>query len=155
MATGDVGVAGGTFTGAVTAWVAQTKARTLAVRNEAAQRIVEEMNTAGPSVANPGGGQGGHVPVDTGFLHASLLAINGTALPSVRMNPSPDARYSYDEGQVGLVIADAAITDTLTFVYTANYSKYMEEKYAFVRLAAQNWPAIVQQTVADAKSRVK
>lgn len=146
-------MAQGSFSASVGAWVAQTKARTLAVRNEAAQRIVEEMNTAGPSVANPGGGQGGHVPVDTGFLRASLLAINGTALPSVRMNPSPDARYSYDEGQVGLVIADAAITDTLTFVYTANYARFMEERYAFVRLAAQNWQNTVATVAREAQAR--
>ena len=146
-------MAQGSFSAKVGAWVAATKARTLAVRNESAQRIVEEMNTAGPSVANPGGGQGGHLPVDSGFMRASLLAINGTALPSVRLNPSPDARYSYDEGQVGLVIADAAITDTLTFVYTANYSKVMEEKYAFVRLAAQNWQNTVATVAREAQAR--
>ena len=146
-------MAQGSFSAKVGAWVAATKARTLAVRNESAQRIVEEMNTAGPSVANPGGGQGGHLPVDSGFMRASLLAINGTALPSVRLNPSPDARYSYDEGQVGLVIADAAITDTLTFVYTANYSKVMEERYAFVRLAAQNWQNTVATVAREAQAR--
>jgi len=146
-------MAQGSFSGAVGAWVSASKQRVLAVRNEAAQRIVEEMQTPGPSVANPGGGQGGRLPIQTGFLRASLLAINGTALPSVRLNPNPDARYTYDEGQVGLVIADAAISDTLSFIYTANYSKYMEEKYAFVRLAAQNWGNIVATVAREAQAR--
>ena len=148
-------MAQGSFAASVGAWVAETKQRTLAVRNEAAQRIVEEMQTPGPSVAYPGGGQGGHLPVDSGFMRASLIAINGVSLPSQRMNPGGEQKYTYDDGQTSLVIADAAITDTLTFVYSAAYARKMEEKYAFVRLAAQNWQRVVTEVVADVKSRVK
>lgn len=144
-------MAQGSFGASVGAWVAQTKARTLAVRNESAQRIVEIMQTPV--------GAGGNLRVDTGFLRASLLAINGTALPPVRLNPSPDARYTYDEGQVGLVIADAAITDVLTFVYTANYARPREygsrgqSGDRFVALAAQQWGRVVAEVAREAQAR--
>lgn len=143
-------MAQGSFTGVVTAWVAQTKARQIAVRNESAQRVVEIMQT--PVAA------GGRMRVDTGFLRASLVAINGDALPSQVIHPGGQS-YTYDGGQTSLVIAGADLTDTLTFVYTANYARPREYGARgqpgdrFVGLAAQQWQRVVTEVVAEAQTR--
>jgi hypothetical protein len=143
-------MAQGNFAASVGAWAAKSRARILAVRNESAQRVVEVMQTP---IA-----QGGNLRVDTGFLRASLVAINGTGLPT-QVSHGGGERYTYDAGQVGLVILDADVSDTLTFVYTANYAKPREYGSrgqpgdAFVRLAAQQWGRIVAEVVTEAKAR--
>jgi hypothetical protein len=137
----------------VAADVATTKARMLAIRNEAAQRTIEIMQTPGPSVANPGASAGGAMPIDSGFLRASLMAGLGGANFALKDNPNPDGRHRYDGGEVALVIASADLNDTITAVYTARYARIVEERYAFVRLAAQRWPQTVDGVVAEVKAR--
>lgn len=143
-------MAQGSFAAAVGAWAAQTKGRVLAVRNEAAQRVVEVMQTPVSL--------GGNLRVDTGFLRASLVAINGSSLPALTENPG-DRQFSYDGAQVQLVIAEAAITDSLIFVYTANYARPREygsrgqSGDRFVALAAQQWQRIVSEVVTEARQR--
>lgn len=144
------------------------KERRDAVFHGAAERVVEVMNEPGPSVArtkqaiSKGFGVGksgraskaaygpvqaaggfGRVPVDTGFLRASLVAVKGSNLPPLREPPEGRRSFAFNDGAINLVINSAAITDTITVVYTAKYAKVMEERYAFVRLAAQQWPQIV------------
>lgn len=139
------------YTAQVAKQIATTKARMLAVRNEAAQRTVERMQEPV--------GAGGNMPVDTGFLRASLQAGIGDVQFSVRENPGGDAKHSFDLGEVSLVIASADLSDTITAVYTANYARHQEygargrEGRGFVRLAAQQWPRIVEEVVAEVKAR--
>lgn len=101
-------MAQGSFSSAVSAWVKETKEREIAVRNLAAQRVIEAMQEPGPSMAtaakavSSGVGLGkvkkdgsrgvsrrafgpianpggsGNVPVDTGFLRSSLVVGIGS-----------------------------------------------------------------------------
>lgn len=146
-------MAQGRFAAQVDAWTRKTKARMDAVRKESAQRVVEIMQTPGPSVANPGASGGGRLPIDTGFLRSSLQGVIGDALPAVRFKPEGDRKHSYDGGQVNLTIAGSTLGDTIVVAYTANYAKFAEARYAFVRLAAQQWPRVVNEVVREAKSR--
>lgn len=191
-------MAQGSFTAGVNAWVAETKQRMSLVRREAAQRVVEIMQTPGPSVAtvkkaisagaglgrikkngdrgvskkafgpipNPGGT--GNLPVVSGFLRASLMGVIGEGTFTATEPPKDGSGFSYDAGQINLVIAGSKLTDTITVAYTAAYARRMEygfkgtdslgRKYnqpgrAFVRLAAQQWGRVVQEVSAEAQTR--
>lgn len=141
----------GSFEAQVGAWVAATKQRVVAVRNESAQRIVE--------IAQRPIAAGGRMRVDTGFLRASALATTSSALPGPIFKPDGDVRHSYDSGQIALTIAGADLEDVITIVWTANYAR--PRNYGsrgqpgdhFRDLAAQQWTNIVSQVAAEAQSR--
>jgi hypothetical protein len=181
----------GSFKAQVDAWVAETKARMVAVRNGAAQRTIAVMQEPGPSkatvkkavaagaglgklrkdgtrgvskrafgpVPNPGGS--GNLPVDTGFLRASLVATVGKANFTLRDRPVQRRRrtYQYDDSEVVFAISDAKLNDPIEAVYTARYARVVEygsrgrAGRRFVALAAQQWPRIVAEVVAEAKAR--
>ena len=65
----------------VDAWTKKSTARVTAVVQESTQRLIEQANTVGPSVANPTGGAGGKMPIDTGFLRASM-AVSFDGMPA-------------------------------------------------------------------------
>lgn len=140
-----------TFSAQVDGWVRATKERSEAVFKESAQRVVEVIQKPGPSVANPSGGAGGNMPIDTGFLRASLQGSLNGGLPALRDNPG--GSHNYDGGQINLVIAGAKLGDTITMAYGANYARFMEERYAFVRLGAQQWQQVVNEVANEAKGR--
>lgn len=189
-------MAQGPFSAGVTAWIAETRERMAAVRQEAAQRVVEIMQTPGPSVAtvkkaisagaglgrvkkngdrgvskkafgpipNPGGT--GNLPVDSGFLRASLMGVIGEGTFTATEPPKDGSGFSYDAGQINLVIAGSKLTDTITVAYTAAYARRMEygfkgtdslgRKYnqpgrAFVRLAAQQWQRVCTEVATEAQ----
>ena len=129
----------------------ETKARQEAVFKESAQRVVEVMQTPVS--------QGGNLPVDTGFLRASLTGILGGGLPIARDNPTGGGSFSYTGEQINLVIASADIGDTITVAYVARYAVHVEygaqgrPARRFVALAAQQWPSIVQDVTLEAKAR--
>lgn len=139
------------FSAAVGAWVAETKERMVAVRNIAAERTIEFMQ-------NPVG-RGGNMPVDTGFLRASLQASIGRAAFVPRANPGAGS-FAYEPGEVTMVLIRARITDPVEVVYTANYARHVEygamgrPGRAFVRLAAQTWQRNVDLAAAELRTRV-
>ncbi len=150
----------GSFAADVGAWAAQTRERMEAIRRESAQRVVEIMQTP---VA-----MGGNMPVDTGFLRASLQGQVGMGNFSAKLKPEGAAKFTYDGGEVSLVIASAGPADPITFGYTAAYARRMEygfkgtdslgRKYnqpgrAFVRLAAQQWQRVVTEVATEAQKR--
>ncbi len=144
-------MAQGSFSAAVSAFVKETKARQEAVFKESVQRVVEVMQTP---VA-----KGGNMPIDTGFLRASLLAVIGDQLPVTRDAPAAGGRFEYTGDQVNLVIATADLNDTITVAYTANYARHVEygargrPGRRFVFLAAQQWPRIVEEVAREAQAR--
>ena len=172
------------FAAAVDEWVQQTKARAEVVFHESAQRVVSEMQEPGPSKAtvkkaiagavglkgkgkkaarvgpipNPGGS--GNLPVDTGFLRASLIAST-SIMPTIREgNVGEDGKsYQYTEDQIALVIAGADLGQTLYLGYTAAYARHIHygtkkgvTGRQWVTLAAQRWPQIVAQVTAEARA---
>ena len=149
----------GSFSAQVNDWVKGSKARMVAVRNEAAQRTIEIMQTP---VA-----KGGNLPVDTGFLRASLKAAIGTANFQEIENDA-SASLTYNPEDISLIISGADISDTIEAVYTAKYARRMNYGFSgedslgrvynqaprlFVDLAAQQWPQIVDQVAREAEGR--
>lgn len=138
------------FAAALDDWVLETKERTLAVFRGSAQEIIEVMQKP---VA-----EGGNMPVDTGFLRASLqVNLNGW-VPTNRENPKPDAPKgsldTFNSTVAELVIAGAKLGDTVYASYSAKYAGHIEygtskaDPRAFVRLAMAQAETIVQhQTV--------
>lgn len=135
---------GTVFAAKVSEWVANTKGALKAVRDEAAQRVIIAANT--PI------GQGGNLPVDTGFLWSSgHTSINGQ-FPELVPNPKSGS-HTWEPNNMILTIQGADLKDTITFAYAANYAIYQEYKHRFVGLAVQQWPQIVDQVCKEAKFR--
>lgn len=123
------------FSATVSDWAKKTEARTLAVFQTAVQDLIGDAQT--PRA------KGGNMPVDTSFLRNSgQAALND--IPAGDANPN-------NMTAVPLVISRAQIGDRVVFGWTANYAQYMEARYAFMRLAAQNWA----QHVKNANRKVK
>lgn len=144
----------GEFTARINGWVAATKERQTVVFQNSAERLLEEVTRPGPSVANPGASGGGNMPIDTGFLASSLQVVIGQGVAVLVANPAPEGKFSYDSAATSLVIQNAKIGDTLTASFAAEYAIIMEARYAFVRLAAQRWPQIVEEESARAETAV-
>lgn len=139
------------FSGQIDEWVMQTQQRMTAVLRESARRVIEEMQTP----VN----EGGNMPIDTGFLRASLVVvINGEPPPANRV--SDGQRYMYNAASVVLEIAKFNAGDRLVAAYTADYARHVEygsngrAGRGFTRLASQNWGQIVNAVTEDAKARV-
>lgn len=145
---------GRTFSESVSAWVRKSEARQAAVIRESVQRVLEVAQTPGPSVANPGGGRGGAMPIDSGFLRASLVIQigNGSAL-APREKPPGNATYDPVVDLAAAALREAAPGDKIVAAWTANYSIFAENKYAFARLAAQQFPQIVAKVCREAEAR--
>lgn len=133
------------FLSQVTEWVRETEQRTEAVFRESAQRVIAEMQSL--------------VPVDTGFLRASLQVSRTAPVPADR-GPADGATYTYNPTAATLAIAGAAIGDTLFASYSAVYAPrvnwgyvgtdalgrtYNQQGRHFIERAVQRWP----QTVGD------
>ena len=119
----------------------------------------------GPVAASGGGGR---LPVDTGFLRASLQVSIGETIPALVETPK-EGSFSWDSGDVTLALEGAELSDTVIAVYTAAYARRIEygfkgkdslgREYSqagtrFVALAAQRWPQVVEQECAKAKASV-
>lgn len=138
------------FSASVSAWARGSKERMTAVRNIAAERVVEVMQTPV--------GAGGNMPVDTGFLRASLAFTTGATLPGQRLKPDVGS-FSFDPGELSLKLLAAPMSETINIVYTANYARAANygsrgrPGRQFVGLAAQQWPRIVTEACAYVKGR--
>lgn len=138
------------FSAQVGAWVRKTKGAEEAVFKESTQRIIEIMQTP---VA-----KGGNMPVDTGFLRSSLQA--GLNSPQPGPTDNPGGTFSYNPGDVALIIASADLGDTIYATYSANYARPVEygangrAGRRFVGLAAQRWQSTVSAVALEARRRV-
>jgi hypothetical protein len=138
----------GSFSAQVSAWAKMSEARTLAVFRQSAQTVTQEVKKTKD--------RGGHMPVDTGFLRASLMAST-SAMPNI--NPAATSTkgqsHADDNSQVEMVIANAKADQVIYLGFTASYARYREYKDGFVRLTAQRWKQIVAQSAKLIESRVK
>jgi hypothetical protein len=135
------------FGAQIDAWVRQTEARTLAVLRESTQRVVSQAQS--------------RIPIDTGFARASVRA-SLSAMPPINPNArgQKGASYGYSGGEVATVIAQAKLGDTIYIGWTAAYVGFLENGHSkkapsgFVGISAMEWPRIVREVTAEAKSRV-
>lgn len=140
-------MAGSTFTAEVSSWVRDVQVVHEAVFRQSAQEVVEEMLTPR--------GAGGNMPVDTGFLRASLMASTAN-MPVMREDARPVEGQSYaPSSAVSLVIAGAELGETIYLGFTAAYARRVNylPGYLFVEKAAQNWPAIVARVEVELVGR--
>lgn len=135
----------------VDAWTKKSTARVTAVVQESTQRLIEQANTVGPSVANPTGGAGGKMPVDTGFLRASM-AVSFDGMPAGPSRGGPKTAYPYDSEYV-LQLTNFTPGRTIYAGWTAEYAIFAEERYGFMRSAAMNWQQIVDEVAGESKAR--
>jgi len=137
----------GKFTATIAEWATKSEKGMAAIRNESVKRVIQQAQT--PTA------QGGNMRVDTGFLRSSgQLSFSG--MPTGPVRPAPDAapnQYGFDVSPVALQLAGAGLNTTLYWGWTANYAKYREWHDAFLRLAVQNWPTIVNTVTNDIKKR--
>lgn len=131
----------------VLAWQRKAERAMTATLRESAQDLSEEANTSRF--------KGGLTPVDTSFLINSFSgAVNSTPRGEgerpTGYQPSP-----FDMGPVLLATNKVKIGDRLVLGWTANYAKYMEAKYAFMRSAAQNWPTITERAARRVRRAIR
>ncbi len=138
------------FAAQVDAWARETEERMKGVFQKSAQEVISEMQTPV--------GEGGNMPIDTGFLRSSLqVGINSAPVLADRPNPNPKAKYSY---VASVAIAGADIGDTIVASYSAVYAPVIEygggnrQPRRFVGLAVAQWQAIVERVAARLKASV-
>lgn len=127
-------------------FVAKSESRMTAVFRQSALDLIEEAQTPRAS--------GGNIPVDTGFMRNSGMASLNTMPSGEAMKPKDYAGGSWNQDDAALIISRAQLGDRVIFGYVANYSIYMERRYGWVRLAAQNWNSIVQRNAKRLEERV-
>lgn len=139
------------FSASIDAWVSKSEARLSAVVKESAQRVIAQAQEVGPSATNPDSVGTGKMPVATGFLRASMVANIGS-MPAGPTQGGTTA-YQYDDGMVTMTIAGMRLGDTLFAGWSAQYAPIMEQRYGFMRSAAQGWQRIVREVTDEAKAR--
>lgn len=146
------------FAADIERWAEATEAKLRAVFRMSAQDVIEVMQEVGPSKTNPASTGTGRMPVDTGFLRASLkVQLNADPPPANVANPNPDGRFSFNPAAATLVINQAEIGDRITAGFTANYARAVDlgtskfPGYHFVEYASGQWQQIVRRNVERAK----
>ena len=146
------------FAKAVGDWCSKVEGRATAVFRQASQRVIETATMG--------------IPVDTGFARASgraslesMPAIDPTATNKEKASApfyqikGQTISLVLDFGDITAVISSAELGQTIYWGVTAAYALPLEYGHSkqtpagFVRLAAAQWPVIVAETIAEAKSR--
>lgn len=137
------------FAADVDDFVSKSTALLEAVFRQSAQDVIEYMQQP---VA-----EGGNMPVETGFLRASMQVSLSGVRPMSQENPG-SAKHQYNPDAAVLIISGAKLGDTIFASYSAKYAahqNYGTENFAgrhFVGLAAQRWQQIVSANVQRVKS---
>lgn len=130
----------------VGAHVRKHEGRMLTVFRESAQDLIEESQVPRR--------KGGNMPVRFGFLRNSgQAALNNTPSGESVRPKNYTAGDDWDPNESLIIVNRAKIGDRIVFGWTANYAIYMEARYGFLRLAAQNWPAIVKRNAERLRQR--
>lgn len=135
-----------TFEAQVAEWARKVQGAEQLIFQESAQELVSQMTAL--------------VPVDTGFLRASLRAST-TAMPVMSLENPGAGAFNLDAGEISLVIAGADIGDTIYLGYTANYGAYIHygangrAGRPWVAMVAQRWQQIVNEKAAEVRSRLR
>lgn len=127
-----------TFAADVEAWVLKSEEIML---NVVKQSIDDAVHMAQTPKA-----QGGHMPVDTGFLRSSGLgSLNGW--PSGPSDKVAGERYNWTGDAITTTLAKMQPGDTFYFGWTAVYALRQETYNGFVGTTAQKWQNIVNMNV--------
>lgn len=143
----------GDFAAQIEDWAKNSEALLEGIFHEASQRVTDAMTLAR--------GLGGNLPVDTGYLRASIQASN-VAPPPINPGSSGNAgqKYAFNSGPIALTINNTKLGGTVWVCATANYSTHVEfgtskqPAALFVTQAAQRWPQIVNEVQAELKGKL-
>lgn len=134
-----------TFAASVGEWARKVQGATELVFKESAQELVTQLNTL--------------VPVDTGFLRASLRAST-TSMPVLSLKNPGGGSFNVDAGEITLVIAGAEEGETIYLGYTANYGAHVHygangrPGRPWVDMVAQRWGSIVAEKSEEVRKRL-
>jgi hypothetical protein len=138
------------FQANVDAWVNEVPKRILEAFHESTQKTVSAIRQNLRTV----------VHVQTGFLRASETASTESMPPIIPGSHSVKGEtYAFEGGTTALVINSATLEQTIYIGWVASYGPYLEygtthiQPRGFVRLAAEQWPAFVNETVQELKNR--
>jgi hypothetical protein len=142
------------FQAQINDWVSQTNQRIESVFKSSAQDVIELMQTP---VA-----KGGNLPVDTGFLRASLQVnlIGPVATIKDNLFTTPNSAPDWNSSDLTLSLVNFDIGKTIWATYGANYAAHVHYGAngrvgrQFVTLAAQKWVSIVNRNAAALKASV-
>lgn len=127
-------------------WITSVQSRVSTVEKQSAQDVVK--------LAQVPRGKGGNMPVRDGFLRNSgVAALNNLPSGEGTKPKGYSATDGWSEQQVMLTIFRAKPGDIIYFGWSANYARYMERRYGFMRLAAQKWDRIVAKNAAKLKNQ--
>ncbi|ULJ73595.1 hypothetical protein [Rhizobium gallicum] len=142
------------FAAQVGDWARAELERSEAVFQTAAQEVANEVRSP---VSD-----GGRMPVDTGNLRRSLMASTAS------MPPIKEGAEQFNDSGVELIIAGAALGETVFLGFQAAYAArmnygfvgqdslgrtYNQAGYGFVDAVAQRWPQIVAAAEAKVRGR--
>ena len=126
--------------------IQETEGRMLTVFRQSAQVVIEE--------AQEPRGSGGNMPGRTSFLRNSGQARLNDFPVGESERPDNYTPQNWTPDDALLVINRAKIGDKIIFGWTARYAIYMERRYGFLRLAAQQWPQIVRRNARALRQRI-
>jgi len=97
-------------------------------------------------------GKGGRMRVDTGFLRASgQSSVNG--VPTGPTRPEKGKTYEWSSKTTEAIISGMKYGATFFWGWTASYAIYREAYDAFMYTVIQRWQNIVDDVIAQAKTR--
>lgn len=125
-------------------WTRSMKDYTKAVFHESVLELISIMQTPVQ--------QGGRMPVDTGFLRASL-EVGTTPVENLSwMHPGhSQGQFSWSIAEVERTVRSAKVGDIVYMVYQSETADWLEfgtsenRAYGFQRGAVQQWPSIVRR----------
>lgn len=137
----------GKFKDKIVSFIVDVEEENLNIVREAIQDMVADMQT-------PRGAKGGKMPVDTGFLRWSGVAmLNAWPVGPVRGRkrnskdtpnaPLPEYTSNYAD-ELQIVLAKMELGDTFYWGWTAQYAYKQEMKCGFVDSATMNWDRYIQ-----------
>ena len=131
------------FKAQVDDFIKDSNARALAVFQAAAQDVIQDAQIIDD--------KGGNMPLDTSFLvNSGQASIDVLPIgPDVR--PKNYVQQDWNPSETVTTINRVKLGDTLYFGWTANYARYMENRFKFMRSAAQLWPEHVSKRAAEFK----
>ena len=131
------------FKAQVDDFIKDSNARALAVFQAAAQDVIKDAQIIDD--------KGGNMPLDTSFLVNSGQANIGSLPIGPDVKPKGYALQDWNPAETTTTINRVKLGDTLYFGWTANYARYMENRFKFMRSAAQLWPDHVNKRALEFK----
>jgi hypothetical protein len=94
--------------------------------------------------------QGGNMPVDKGNLRNSAT-VSFVEIPPADMKIGEDDMLPDPTQKINATIDSAKIGQNIRIGFRADYADEQEQKYAFIRLAAQRWTQFVESAAKRLK----